>query len=79
MNSIEQRVDALEAELAEVKRQLRGGRRGVIGRTQPDFLDTTFGIHAKSVAFPEVMREIEAEREREREEARRLLAEDEAA
>jgi hypothetical protein len=35
------------------------------------------GIHANSPAFEEVTHQIEAEREREREEARRLLTEDE--
>ena len=69
MNSVAERLDALEAALAEVKRQLQPSRPGVIGRTRPDFLDTMFGIHANSPAFAEVMREIEDIRAREREEA----------
>ena len=74
----EERIAALEAEVARLRAKLEEQRPNVTGRTSPDFLDTMVGIHANSPAFEEVTRRIEAEREREREEARRLLAEDEA-
>ena len=75
---IEERIATLEAEVSRLRAQVEGQRRSVTGRTGPDFLKTMVGIHADSFAFEEVTRAIEAEREREREEARRLLAEDEA-
>ena len=76
MSSIQERLETMEAELAEVKRQLRPSRPGVIGQTRSDFLDTMYGIHAKSPAFAEVIQEIDNEREREREEARREFGTD---
>ena len=75
----EERVAALEAEVARLRAKIEGQRPGVTGRTSPDFLDTMFGIHANSPDFAEVTRRIMAEREQEREEARRLLADEEAA
>jgi hypothetical protein len=80
----EERFAALEAEVARLRAKVegqhdKGQRPNVTGRTRPDFLDTMVGIFANSPAFEEVTRAIEAEREREREEARRLLAEDEAS
>ena len=68
--TIEERLAALEAEVAQIRAQLRRERPGVIGRTAPDFLDTMFGIHANSPNFKEVTASIEEEREKEREEAR---------
>lgn len=79
MDAVSERLDTIEAELAEIKRQLRPSRPGVIGRTRHDFLETMAGIHSRTPGFVEMMQEVEAEREHEREEARRLLAEDAAA
>ncbi len=75
--TLEERFSALEAEVARLRAKIEGAFPNVTGRTSPDFLDTMFGIHAKSPDFEEVTRRIEAEREREREEARRLLEADE--
>ena len=75
---LEERFAALEAEVARLRRELEAQRPPVSGRTSPDFLDTMIGIHADSPAFEEVTRRIQEEREREREEARRLLAAEEA-
>jgi hypothetical protein len=77
--STEERLAALEAEVARLRAVVTGERPGVIGRTRPDFLDTMFGIHANSAAFEEMTREIEAERERERDEARRQAEQDQSS
>lgn len=74
----EERLTALEAEVARLRAQVEKQRPNVTGRTSPDFLDTMVGIHANSPDFEEVTRRIMEAREREREEARRLLIEDEA-
>jgi hypothetical protein len=74
----EERLAALEAEVARLRATVEGERPGVIGKTRPDFLDTMVGIHANSPHFEEVVRRIETERERERAEARRLAELDEA-
>lgn len=74
---IEARFAALEAEVARLRMKLEE-QRPASERTNPDFLDTMIGIHADSLAFEEVTRRIEEEREREREEARRLLAAEES-
>jgi|GEM_PF-2394055 hypothetical protein len=72
----EERIAALEAEVARLRARVEGLHPSVTAHSSPDFLDTMFGIHANSPDFEEVTRRIMAEREREREEARRLLAED---
>lgn len=74
---MEERFAALEAEVAWLRTRVEGQQSDVQERTSPDFLRSMVGIHADSPAFEEVTRKIEEEREREREEARRLLAEDE--
>lgn len=69
---LEERFAALEAEVARLRMKLEEARPPVSKRTSPDFLDTMIGIHANSPAFEEVARRIQEEREREREESRRL-------
>ncbi|MBC8143343.1 MAG: hypothetical protein H7Y38_18100 [Armatimonadetes bacterium] len=75
--SVEERVTSLEAQLARLESELQAKRDGVlmsrtfVGRTSPDFLDTMFGIHARSPHIEEVSRRIEAERETEDAEALR--------
>ncbi len=78
--TLEERFTLLEKEVARLRAEVdsRPARANVTGRTSPDFLDTMIGIHANSPAFEEVTRQIEAERERERDEARRLSATDNA-
>ena len=74
---LEERFAALEAEVARLRMKLEEPLlRHVSERTNPDFLDTMIGIHENSPAFEEVTNWIQIEREREREEARRLLAKD---
>ncbi len=75
---LKERFAALEAEVARLRMKLEAQPPGVSERTSPDFLDTMIGIHADNPAFEEVTRQIQAEREREREEARRLLAAEES-
>lgn len=70
--TVEERLSALEAEVARLKAQALAERPGVIGRTRPDFLQNYTRRSANNKMFDEVAREIEAEREREREEARRF-------
>jgi hypothetical protein len=65
--SVEERLSALEAEV-------HSERPGVIGRTRPDFLENYTRRSANNPMFDEVAQAIVAEREREREEARRLEA-----
>lgn len=67
----QERFAALEAEVAQLRRKMEEQDSVVRQRTSPDFLDTMIGIHADSPAFEEVTRQIEAERDREREEANR--------
>ncbi len=73
----QERFAALEAEVAQLRRKMEEHSPTIGARTSPDFLDTMLGIHADSPAFEEVTRQIEQEREREREEARRLSAAEE--
>jgi hypothetical protein len=73
----EERLTALENEVARLRTRVEGDCLETRGKTRPDFLETMIGIHANSPLFEEVARSLEEEREREREEARRL--EDEAA
>ena len=68
--TIEERLSALEQEVAQLKDQLYGERPGVTGRTRPDFLDKYTGTFANSPMFEEMVRSVEEERERERREAR---------
>lgn len=77
--ALEERFAALEAEVARLRMKLEGQPPCVSERTSPDFLDTMIGIHADSSAFEEVTRRIQEEREREREEARNLAAEEASA
>jgi|GEM_PF-3500923 hypothetical protein len=69
---IEERVQILENEVAQLKAQLQGKRSGVIGRTRPDFLQNYTGRSANNPLFDEVAEEIAAKRQHEREEVRRL-------
>jgi hypothetical protein len=69
--TLEERVTQLERELARLRQSVEGARPGVTGRTHPDLLDRYFGLFANSPNFDEVQQQIEADREREREEARR--------
>ncbi len=76
--TLEERLAALEQEVARLRTRVEGKRPETIGRTRPDFLDTMVGIHADSPLFEEVVHSLAAEREREQEDARRLAADDEA-
>lgn len=76
---LEERFGTLEAEVARLRMKLGEQKPRLSGRTSPDFLDTMIGIHADSPAFEEVTVCIQDERERERQEARRLLQIEEAA
>jgi hypothetical protein len=75
----EERLTALENEVARLRTMVEGDCLGTRGKTRPDFLDTMTGIHADSPQFEELVRSLEDEREREREEARRIALENEAA
>ncbi len=66
----EDRLQALEREVAQIKAQLSAPRPGVLGRTSPDFLDQYVGIFANDPLFEEMVRFTEEERERERRAAR---------
>lgn len=68
--TIEERVRALEQEVAQLKDQLYGERPGVTGRTRPDFLEKYTGMFAIDPLFEEMVRSVEEVRERERREAR---------
>ena len=70
--TLEERFALLETEVARLRAEVEGQRSNATGRTSPDFLSLMVGIHANSPAFEEVTQRIAAEREREREEARRL-------
>ena len=48
-----------------------GERYGVVGRTNPELLESMFGCFANDPAFERVVQFIENERAREREEAER--------
>ncbi len=50
---------------------LSAERYGVTGRTNPQLVDSLFGLFANVPAFDRVMRQIEEDRAREREEAER--------
>lgn len=69
--TIEERLSALESEVAQLKVQAADARPGVIGRTRPGFLDTFAGVFAHHPAFEEVVWQAEQEREQERREASR--------
>jgi hypothetical protein len=77
--AMEERILALEAEVARIKAQLRGERYGVIGRTNPQMIAAILSKEPPSEYADTVWRRIEAEREQERAEARRLAEMDEAA
>lgn len=62
-------TETLEERVTAEKKDASQVRPGVIGRTSPDFLDRFFGTFADSPNFEAVMRSIEQERAREREEA----------
>lgn len=61
--TIEERLAALEAEVAQIKAQRNGERPGVIGRTRADFLQNYTRRSANSPMFDEVMAAVAAERE----------------
>lgn len=69
--TLEERVAALEAEVAAIKqnRSLRDLPH-VIGRTAPDFLDRFYGMYENDEMAERVLKRIEGARDREREEAR---------
>lgn len=68
--TIEERLAALEADMARLKAQAPAERYGVIGRTNPQAIEAMFGQSAGDALAEAVWQEILAEREREREEAR---------
>ena len=65
----EERIQALEAEVAWLKVQVSPPRSGVIGKTRPNFLDSFTGIFADDSAFEEIERAIQKERTEERRQA----------
>lgn len=80
--TIEERLATLEAEVERIKAYLAGShseRPGVMGKTNPFAIEAFLNSHVPNELEEQVWREIEAEREKEREEARRLLREDESA
>ena len=66
--TVEERLAQLESTVALL-----------MARTNPDFLDTMVGIHANSALFEDMVRSIEEERRREREEACRPDSQSELA
>jgi hypothetical protein len=77
MASIEERITALENEVARLRTQLQSResatpRPETIGRTRPDFLQHYTRRSANSPMFDEVANAVAAERDKEREAARRL-------
>lgn len=62
----EERIEALEAEVAWLKAQVSPPRSGVIGKTRPNFLESFAGIFADDPAFEEMDRAIQQERAEER-------------
>lgn len=77
--TLEERLTAVEAELAELKARQWSPlpeRKGVTGRTAPDFLDRFVGIYENDEMAERMFRAVEAEREKERVEARKAREED---
>lgn len=68
--TVEERLAALEWEVAQLKTQVGGARPDSTGRTSPDFLEKYTGIFANDPLFEEMVRFTEEERERDRREAR---------
>ncbi|MES2464549.1 MAG: hypothetical protein V4671_28640 [Armatimonadota bacterium] len=79
MQTTEERLAALEQEMAAVKQQLNRERAGVIGRTRPDFLQNYTRRSTNSPLFDEVAQAIQAEREKEREAAQSDAGESESS
>lgn len=80
MATMEERLAALESEMAQLREQVKtkqAEKSDVIGRTRPDFLDRFFGMYAENPEAQEVLHSVNAERERQREEARCSATEDE--
>ena len=75
MTATEERLAAVEAEIAQIKSELRSSRPGVIGRTNPKLIAELWGHSANDPQAELVWRAIEAEREAEREAAQRGGAE----
>jgi hypothetical protein len=69
--TIEERLAAVEAELARLTMRLEGQPEGIIGRTNLKLIEEMFGVFSDSPLFDSVMRTIEENRERERQEAER--------
>lgn len=77
--TLEQRREALEREIAQIREQYKDQPRAVIGQTSPDFLKKYTGMFADDPMFESVMRSIEERREQERLEAESEANEAEAA
>jgi Trm5-related predicted tRNA methylase len=77
--STEERLLVLEAEVSRIKAQLRGERRGVIGRTNPQSIEEILSRRSPNPMVDRVWDGVLAERERERDEARRQAEADAAS
>ncbi|MDQ2686504.1 MAG: hypothetical protein M3Y28_01410 [Armatimonadota bacterium] len=66
----EERRQALEREIEQIRARYPSQHPDSTGRTAPDFLDNYVGIFADSPMFEEMVRFTEEERERNRREAR---------
>jgi hypothetical protein len=69
VETLEERIAALEAEMRSVKAQINGTRYGVTGKTNPQLIAEMFGVFADEPMFDRMVRRMEEERERERREA----------
>jgi hypothetical protein len=77
--TLEERVTALEKEMEKVKALRSRVRYGVTGRTNPQLIETLFGVFANDPEAEEVAHAIAAERERERAQSRQAREADDAA
>lgn len=67
--TIEERLSVLEQEVARLRTQVSGGRPPAANRTSPDFLEKYTGMFANDPLFEEMVRHVEEERERDRQQA----------